>query len=230
MKYSNIVPGIFLSRDNRFIAKCEVNGVTEIVHVKNTGRCRELLIPGAAVYLEQHDNPLRKTRYSLIAVQKGSMLVNIDSQAPNKVLHEALKEGAGLPGLNGEIVSIKAETVYGNSRFDFYIETKNQKAFIEVKGVTLENQGVAMFPDAPTQRGVKHIEELTAAADEGYLSYVVFVAQMKGICCVMPNDAMHAEFGKALREAQKAGVHILAYDCFVKPDEIIMDEMIEVVL
>ena len=154
MKYSNIVPGIFLSRDNRFIAKCEVNGVTEIVHVKNTGRCRELLIPGAAVYLEQHDNPLRKTRYSLIAVQKGSMLVNIDSQAPNKVLHEALKEGAGLPGLNGEIVSIKAETVYGNSRFDFYIETKNQKAFIEVKGVTLENQGVAMVPDAPTLRGV----------------------------------------------------------------------------
>ena len=130
MKYSNIVPGIFLSRDNRFIAKCEVNGVTEIVHVKNTGRCRELLIPGAAVYLEQHDNPLRKTRYSLIAVQKGSMLVNIDSQAPNKVLHEALKEGAGLPGLNGEIVSIKAETVYGNSRFDFYIETKNQKPLL----------------------------------------------------------------------------------------------------
>ena len=230
MKYSNVIPAIFLSRDNRFIAKCEIGGVPQVVHVKNTGRCRELLIPGATVYLEQHDNPHRKTRYSLIAVQKGDRLVNIDSQAPNAVLQEALMNGVGLPGIEDEIVHIKPEAVYGGSRFDFYVETKDQGIFIEVKGVTLEKEGIALFPDAPTQRGVKHIEALIMAAKDGYVSYVVFIVQMKGTRYVMPNDAMHAEFGIALREAEKAGVRILAYECRVKADEIIMDEMVEVVL
>ncbi|NLX70768.1 MAG: DNA/RNA nuclease SfsA [Clostridiales bacterium] len=230
MKYSNVVPGTFLSRDNRFVARCEIDGTTEIVHVKNTGRCRELLIPGATVYLEKHNNPRRKTRYSLIAVEKGDMLVNIDSLAPNKVLQEALVQGFGLPWVKDEMNFIKTETVYGNSRFDIYAEAGDHRIFIEVKGVTLENEGIAMFPDAPTQRGVKHLEELMRAVKNGYSGCVAFVVQMKGVRCVMPNDAMHAEFGKTLREAHKAGVHIVAYDCIVKPDEIIMDEMVEVVL
>lgn len=230
MKYKNIVPGIFLSRPNRFIAHVLIEGKNETVHVKNTGRCKELLLPGTEVYLEEHDNPNRKTKYSLITVKKGSMLVNIDSQAPNKVLHEALKKGLELPFLTSSITYIKPEAVYGDSRFDFYLEAGDQKAFIEVKGATLEFDGIAMFPDAPTERGVKHVHELIKAANDGYTTYVVFVIQMKGMSCIKPNDDTHLEFGQALRAASNAGVHILAYDCIIKPDEMKLDEPVEVIL
>jgi sugar fermentation stimulation protein A len=230
MKYPNIIHGIFLSRPNRFIAHVMVNGREEIAHVKNTGRCRELLIPGATVFLQRHDNPSRKTRFSLIAVEKGSMLVNIDSQAPNKVLLEALTAGLQLPGLEQQTDLIKPESVYGDSRFDFYVQAGHQKAYIEVKGVTLEHDGIASFPDAPTERGVKHIRELIKATENGYMAYVVFILQMKGMRWVRPNDETHAAFGDALRDAKKAGVHIIAYDCYIAPDEMRFDEPVPVVV
>ena len=180
MIYANIVTGIFIKRPNRFIAHVIIDGREEKAHVKNTGRCRELLIPGALVYLQEHDNPKRKTRFSLIAVQKGDLLVNIDSQAPNYVFMEALNKGLRLPNLNSPVSLIKPEALYGSSRFDFYVTAGGEKAYIEVKGVTLEDRGAAKFPDAPTERGVRHICELMDAVREGYLAYVVFVAQMKG--------------------------------------------------
>ena len=230
MNYPNIVPGIFLSRPNRFIARVRINGREETAHVKNTGRCRELLIPGAEIYLQHHDNPRRKTRFSLISVKKSDKLINIDSQAPNQVLKEALQEGMYLPGLVHPITCIRPESVFGNSRFDFYVEAGGQKAYIEAKGVTLERDGVAMFPDAPTERGVKHVRELIRAAEESYTTYVFFVIQMKGICCMMPNDRMHAEFGSSLRAARKAGVHIMAYDCIAKPESLRLDQPVPVIL
>lgn len=230
MKYKNIVSGVFLSRPNRFIAHVLIEGKEEIVHVKNTGRCKELLIPGSEVYLEGHDNPNRKTKYSLITVKKGNMLVNIDSQAPNKVLHEALKKGLELPFLASPITYIKPEAVYGDSRLDFYLEAGNQKAFIEVKGATLECEGIVMFPDAPTERGVKHVHELIKAVEDGYTAYAMFIIQMKGISCIKPNDDTHAEFGQALRTASRAGVHILAYDCIISPDGMKLDAPVEVIL
>lgn len=230
MKYSNIVRGIFLSRPNRFIAHVEINGREEIAHVKNTGRCKELLIPGVEVYLQEHDNPKRKTRFSLITVQKGNMLINIDSQAPNKVLLEALIDGIRLPHLDNKVSKIKPEVVYGNSRLDFYIEAGDQKAYIEVKGATLEQNGVIMFPDAPTERGVKHMGELMKAVEDGYLAYVIFIIQMKGVQYFMPNDCTHAEFGRVLREADKMGVNILAYDCYVTPDEMRIDKLVGIKL
>jgi len=230
MKYANIVTGIFIKRPNRFIAHVMINNREEIVHVKNTGRCKELLIPGVVVYLQEHDNPKRKTRFSLIAVQKGSLLVNIDSQAPNKVILEALGRGLRLPGLNSPISRVYAESSYSNSRFDFYITAGEQKAYIEVKGVTLEDKGVAKFPDAPTQRGVRHICELMKAMDEGYLAYIIFVVQMKGISHVTPNDETHAEFGRTLRQAYREGVNVIAYDCVVTPNTLELDKEIPVVL
>jgi sugar fermentation stimulation protein A len=230
MKYSNIVSGIFLSRPNRFIAHVIINGREEVAHVKNTGRCRELLIPGARVCLQRHDNPSRKTNFSLIAVEKGSMLVNIDSQAPNKVLLEALKAGLRLPELKQLVDFIKPESVYGNSRFDFYIQAGYQQAYIEVKGVTLEQDGIARFPDAPTERGVKHVRELIKASENGFTAYVVFIVQMKGMRWVTPNDGTHAAFGDALRDAKKAGVNLIAYDCYIGPDEMRLDEPVPVLV
>lgn len=228
MKYKKIVEGRFLNRPNRFIAKVLVGGVEETVHVKNTGRCKELLVEGAFVYLYESDNPNRKTKYDLIAVEKltpnGTMLINMDSQVPNDVVAEWLKKGE----LFSQTATIKREVTYNKSRFDFYVEDGDCKAFIEVKGVTLENGGVASFPDAPTQRGVKHINELISAVENGYKAYVVFVIQMKGVHKFTPNDVTHKEFGDTLRKAQQSGVEIIAVDCIVKNDEIYIDEPVAV--
>lgn len=230
MKYSKVVEGEFLLRPNRFIAKVLVNGVEETVHVKNTGRCKELLVEGARVFLFESDNPNRKTKYDLIAVEKvtdnGVLLINMDSQIPNDVVGEWLAKGE----LFSERAFIKREFTYNKSRFDFYVEDGDCKVFIEVKGVTLENNGVAAFPDAPTQRGVKHINELISATKNGYKAYIVFVIQMKGVHKFIPNDVTHKEFGNALRNAQKAGVKIIALDCVVKENEIYIDSNVNVEL
>ena len=231
MKYNNIVKAKFLERPNRFISYCEIDNNIEKVHVKNTGKCRELLIPNCTVFLEESDNPNRKTKYSLIAVQKGDRLINMDSQVPNKVVYEALlNDKIILPGLDEKITKIKPETTYENSRFDIYLETENKKAFIEVKGVTLEENNIVMFPDAKTERGVKHINELVKASKEGYLSYVVFVIQMSDVKYFTPNDKMHKELGDALRFAKDNGVNILAYDCFVSNDNIEIKDEVKVIL
>lgn len=227
MKYRHIEKAVFISRPNRFIADVMIGGKKERVHVKNTGRCRELLREGAAVYLERSENPDRKTAYNLVAVEKlrdglPPLLVNMDSQIPNSAAEEWLKRGK----LFSEQAVIRRECTYGASRFDFKIEDDGKTSFLEVKGVTLENDGIASFPDAPTERGVKHIYELIRAAGEGYGAYLLFVIQMKEITEFRPNDEMHREFGDALREARKAGVNILAYDCIVKPDSIVIDKPI----
>lgn len=226
MKYDRISEAVFRKRPNRFVAEVERGGKTEICHVKNTGRCRELLIPGAAVYVQESINPSRKTRFDLIGVRKGERLVNLDSQIPNGVVREWLEEG----NLFEHISLLRPETRYGNSRFDLYLEAGGQKIFIEVKGVTLEEEGVARFPDAPTERGLKHIQELTGCVREGYEAYVIFVIQMKGVYRMEPNDRMHPAFGEALRGAAKAGVHILAYDCLVETDSIRLDAPVPVAL
>ena len=218
MKYEQIVMGRFLERPNRFIAYVDIPGVNdrEKVHVKNTGRCKELLTPGAEVYLEKGTNPDRSTAYDFVAVQKGPRLVNMDSQAPNKVVGEwLLKEE-----LISDITLIKPETTWGNSRFDFYVEAAGEKAFIEVKGVTLEKDDVVRFPDAPSERAVKHVEELIAAKKAGYKVYVIFVVQMKGAKYFTPNWDTHQGFGEALLKAREAGVEILALDCHVSPDSL----------
>lgn len=214
MLYSNIQQGYFLSRPNRFIAHVEINGVTEICHVKNTGRCRELLTERAVVYVQQHDDSKRKTKYSLIAVRKGNLLINMDSQAPNKAVAEWLTEKQPF----GEIRVMKPECRHGNSRFDFYLETEKRKIFIEVKGVTLENDGIAMFPDAPTARGVKHLQELTDCLQQGYEAAAIFVIQFTGAKLFKPNYATHPEFAQALRSAQAAGVQVVALECTVTPE------------
>lgn len=214
MLYSNIQQGYFLSRPNRFIAHVEINGVTEICHVKNTGRCRELLTERAVVYVQQHDDSKRKTKYSLIAVRKGNLLINMDSQAPNKAVAEWLTEKQPF----GEIRVMKPECRHGNSRFDFYLETEKRKIFIEVKGVTLENDGIAMFPDAPTARGVKHLQELTDCLQHGYEAAAIFVIQFTGAKLFKPNYATHPEFAQALRAAQSAGVQVMALECTVTPE------------
>lgn len=226
MKYSHTVKGRFISRPNRFVAHVEVKGREEICHVKNTGRCRELLMPNAEVILEQASNPLRKTKYDVIAVRKGERLINMDSQIPNYVAEEWLKKGL----LFSKEAVIQREKRYGNSRFDLYIEDKERRIFMEVKGVTLEENNVAKFPDAPTKRGVKHIKELIECQKEGFQAYLLFVIQMKGILYMTPNWNTHREFGEALIEAKKAGVNILAYDCIVKENEIILDQPVPVIL
>lgn len=219
MRYEEVQAGIFLSRPNRFVALVELSGTVEKCHVKNTGRCRELLVPGARVYLEKGRNPGRKTAYDLIVVEKGNNYVNMDSQAPNRVAREWLTESWDY---------IKPECRFGNSRLDFYMERNGRKAFLEVKGVTLEEQGVARFPDAPTERGIKHLEELQKAAALGYEAYVLFVIQMKGIRWFEPNDQGHPAFGEALRKAAGAGVKVLAYDCIVRPKSLVLDAPVEV--
>ena len=226
MKYKEVVKGVFRERPNRFIAKVEIDGCEETVHVKNTGRCKELLLENSVVYLSVSDNPLRKTKYDLIAVEKqtenDTVLINMDSQAPNDMVAEWLKKGA----LFSKNAIIKREVTFGKSRFDFYVEDSNNKAFIEVKGVTLENNGVALFPDAPTERGVKHIKELCSCVENGYSAYIVFVIQMSGINLFKPNDATHKEFGDALRQAEKAGVSILAYDSVVTNESVCINKPI----
>ncbi len=224
MKYKNIRQGIFLSRPNRFIAYVELDGEVVKCHVKNTGRCKELLIEGVTVFLEEHDNPNRKTKYSLIGVKKGDILINMDSQAPNKVVEEWLKEG----GLYANPSLVKREKTYGNSRFDFYVEAGEKRCFIEVKGVTLEEEQIAKFPDAPTERGIKHIKELCDCRKDGYEAYIIFVIQLKGIIKFEPNIRTQPEFQQALINAKRAGVHILAYDCLVTEDTLQIDEKVDV--
>lgn len=223
MRYEKIVPARFQSRPNRFVAQVLLNGEEVAVHVKNTGRCRELLVPKSVVYLEDftYRQGKRKLLYDLIAVGKGDLLINMDSQAPNKVVREALEnDSIKLPGMS-ELTIIRPEKTYGDSRFDFYVEDENnEKGFVEVKGVTLESDGIALFPDAPTERGVKHLNELARAMKSGYHSYVIFVIQMSGMKLFAPNDATHREFGDALRCAAKNGVHILAYQCAVTSDSL----------
>ena len=224
MKYKNIHKGKFIERPNRFIAYVEIDGTIQTCHVKNTGRCRELLTQGCTVYLEESSNANRKTKYDLVAVEKGKLLVNIDSQAPNKVVKEWLEAG----GLFSNPILIHSEKKHGNSRVDFYIEDENRKAFIEVKGVTLEDNGVAAFPDAPTERGVKHLYHLIDVMKEGYEAYLVFVLQFKPAKHIIPNDVTHPEFGKALREAVAAGVKVIAFDCLVTPDSLILDQVVQI--
>ena len=231
MKYENIVKGRFIERPNRFIAKVEINGKEETVHVKNTGRCKELLIPGTTVYLNLSDNPSRKTKYDLIAVEKlrkgkNKLLINMDSQIPNSVAEEFLKSGV----LFSKNAKIRREVTYNKSRFDFYIEDCERKIFLEVKGCTLENDGIASFPDAPTERGVKHINELISCIENGFEAYILFVIQMKEIQLFKPNDTTHKAFGDALRQAEKKGVKILAFDCNVTHDSIKIDKEIRVEL
>lgn len=213
MQYKRIVPGRFLSRPNRFIARVEIGGNEEICHVKNTGRCKELLVPGATVWCQEFDSATRKTKYDLIAVQKGRRLINMDSQAPNTAAREWLLRG----GL-GNIENLRSEVFHGDSRFDFAFTLNGKPCFLEVKGVTLENNGVCAFPDAPTQRGVKHLKGLEQAANEGYGAYVLFVIQMEDVSYLHPNDATDPAFGAALRQAAAAGVQVLAVDCHVTQD------------
>ena len=217
-----------MERPNRFIANGLVEGEKEVIHVKNTGRCRELLVPGAEIYLEEFDNPNRKTKWDLIAVKKGDVLINMDSQAPNKVVGEWLLDNDNADFQN--ITLIKPEAKYKSSRFDFYLETEEKKIYVEVKGVTLEVNGVAKFPDAPSLRGVKHIEELMYAKEEGFEAYVIFLVKMKGIDYFTPNHETHPEFKEVLIKAKEKGVKLLAYDCIVKPDELNIDKSVKIVL
>lgn len=225
MKYERIGRGKFLERPNRFIAYVEIEGKKETVHVKNTGRCKELLQPGAEVFLQKSDNPERKTQWDLIGVKKGKRMVNMDSQIPNKVVEEWIRKGNLF--LNATL--IKPEKTYKQSRFDLYVEEGERRIFIEVKGVTLEMDGVVKFPDAPTERGVKHLNELCEAVREGYEAYVFFVIQMKGVKYFTPNMATHAAFGEALKHAKEQGVHVLAYDCKVSKDSIEIGKEVPVV-
>lgn len=229
IKYNKIKVAEFVDRPNRFIANVLVDGASCVAHVKNTGRCRELLVPGCTVILSESDNPARKTKYDLIAVykvrrNKPPLLINMDSQIPNDVAEEWLKSGC----LFSKSAVFKREVTFGKSRFDFYVEDGSRKAFVEVKGVTLENDGVAMFPDAPTERGVKHLNELSEAIEHGYDAYIFFIIQMKDIKAFRPNDATHKAFGDALRAARKRGVKILALDCLVTDDTIQADGYIDV--
>ena len=223
MQYENMVAGIFRKRPNRFVAEVEIQGQIVISHVKNTGRCRELLIPGAEVYLqdwgEAHEG--RKTRYDLIAVRKGQRLINMDAQAPNKVFLEWERQQGGL---------WKPEVTWGNSRFDFAWQAGERKGFVEVKGVTLEEDGVVLFPDAPTERGVKHLRELKKAREEGFEAAVCFVVQMEDVRCFRPNERTQPEFGAALREAAESGVTVFARSCRVTPDGLTLAEEIPVEL
>lgn len=231
MRYNHSCPAVFLDRPNRFIAHVELGGQRETVHVKNTGRCRELLIPGSRVYLARSDNPNRKTKYDLIAVEKAlkdrpPLLINMDSQAPNRVFQEFAASGRFLP----EVRLVRPEKTFGNSRFDFYLEAGGQRIFAEVKGCTLEEDGVCRFPDAPTERGTKHVRELVACQKEGYQAWLCIVVQMEGMKEFRPNDRTDPDFGQALREAAAAGIHVRAYECHVEPDSLQITGEIPVVL
>ena len=225
MHYANMTPGIFFARPNRFIAHIEIDGQTEVVHVKNTGRCRELLPAGAEVWCQRSDNPSRKTKYDLITVRKGSRLINMDSQAPNIAAKEWL-----LSGGFGPVEDLRAETTHGDSRFDFSFSRNGKRCFLEVKGVTLENDGVCAFPDAPTERGAKHLRGLQRCVEEGFGGYVLFVIQMSDVEYLHPNDATDPNFGRALREAAAAGVQVLAVDCTVTEDSMTIGKFVPVVM
>jgi sugar fermentation stimulation protein A len=216
MKYTSIRKARFISRPNRFIANIEINGQKEICHVKNTGRCKELLIAGTEVFVQEAKSDNRKTKYDLIGVYKGERLINIDSQAPNRIFHEWVLSCDFFEGSH----LIKPEYKYNSSRFDFYIETGDRKILVEVKGVTLEEDGVALFPDAPTERGIKHLTELSQSIEDGYEAYLFFIIQMKGVLYFTPNYKTHTAFGKSLSKAAKQGVKVIALDCEVAPDAI----------
>lgn len=226
MRYGTVIPGRFVDRPNRFVAHVETAEGLQTVHVKNTGRCRELLLPGAAVYLERGTSPARKTAFDLIAVEKGDRLVNMDAQAPNKVFGEWVGSGGFLP----EVTAVRPEFTFGESRLDFCLETPQGPCLVEVKGVTLEEGGAARFPDAPTERGVKHIRELQRAAEAGLGAVLFFVVQMEGIRSVAPNDETHPAFGAALREAAERGVRVCAWDCAVTPESIAIRRPVPVIL
>lgn len=223
MHYENITPGTFHARPNRFIAHIEMEGRMEVCHVKNTGRCKELLIPGVPVWCQRSSNPNRKTKYDLIAVQKGDLLINMDSQAPNQAAEEWLRSG----GL-GAITDLRRETSHRESRFDFSFTKDGKPCFLEVKGVTLEHDGICAFPDAPTTRGTKHLRELTQAAKEGYGAYVLFVIQMRPVCYLHPNDTTDPGFGAALRQAAEQGVCLLAMDCEITPDSMTLNAPVSI--
>jgi len=226
MTYTNTHKGIFIARPNRFIAHVEIAGQMEIAHVKNTGRCKELLIPGVEVILQKSDNPARKTQYDLIAVWKNQRLINIDSSAPNRVFLEYLESGQYIDG----ITKIKREATYGDSRFDFYVEAGTRKIFIETKGVTLEHDGIVQFPDAPTERGVKHLNELRQCIDMGYEAHVVFIVQMQDVQYFTPAAEIHPAFAAALIKAEKASVKVAAFDCLVREDYLSIDQPVVVKL
>lgn len=223
MQYDNVFEAVFLERPNRFIARAELDGRELICHVKNTGRCRELLVPGARIFLQHSDSPKRKTQYDLISVFKGNRLINMDAAAPNAVFGEWLRDG----GMGFIPDCIKAEQVHGDSRFDFYYEYGDERAFVEVKGVTLEDNGVVRFPDAPTQRGVKHLQGLIRCIGEGFGAYAVFIVQMQGVKYFEPNLDTHPEFASALKEAAKAGVNIIVLDCEVTPNSLRIHNPVE---
>lgn len=232
MRYSEaVVPATFISRPNRFIAKVSVNGEERTVHVKNTGRCKELLVPGCKVYLALSENNARKTSADLVAVDKQTddgriVMINIDSQAPNAVVYEWLCSGA----LFSMEAHVQREVTHGDSRFDFYVEDGERKAFIEVKGVTLEEKGVAMFPDAPTERGVKHLRGLVSALDEGFEAYIIFVIQLKGVDHFTPNRKTHPEFHDVLKLAHERGVRLIAMDCDVTSETLTISSKIKIML
>lgn len=228
MEYTNMKEGIFISRPNRFLAQVKIDGVEETCHVKNTGRCKELLIPEQSiVYIQDHGiSEKRKTRYSLIGVRKGENYINIDSQAPNQVVEEWLKSNSFFP----DLTYIKREQKYGKSRFDLYFEYNGKKCFMEVKGVTLEEDGIARFPDAPTERGIKHMKELAQCLEDGYEAYIMFVIQMKGVRQFQPNDRTHKAFGDTLREIKKKGVQIMAMDCIASKNYLVLDKEIPIQL
>ncbi len=226
MRYESVIMGRFQSRPNRFIAHVLVDGEIMVCHVKNTGRCRELFVPDAAVVLAPGMNPARKTPCDVIAVYKGDKLINIDSQAPNRVFLEWVQRGGFLQG----VTLIRPEYLYGQSRLDFYVEAEGKRCLVEVKGVTLEENGRVRFPDAPTERGAKHLRELAAAVNAGYECYVCFVIQMEGVCSFSPNGATDPAFAKALGQAADSGVHVLAYDCHVTEDSLHMGNPVPVVL
>jgi len=229
MEYKKIVKGIFRERPNRFIAYVDVEGMdnnSQVVHVKNTGRCKELLVNGATVYLEESDNPNRKTKYDLVVVRKNKRIINMDSQAPNKVVQEWLNKN----GLYKNTKLVAPEKKYGESRFDFYIEGDNKKAWMEVKGVTLEKDGVVLFPDAPSKRAVKHIEHLIKAKEEGFDAYIMFVVQMENVKYFTPNKETHKAFAEVLVKAESKGVKIMAYDCVVTEKELKINTPVEIKL
>ena len=237
MIYHDIHPARFLARPNRFIAQVELDGRVETVHVKNTGRCRELLLPGCTVYLEGSANSARKTRYDLVAVEKvrpglPPLFINMDAQAPNKVFAQWMEAGQGEALGLPRPTLLRPEKTWGNSRFDFYWELskagRSRQGFVEVKGCTLEENGLALFPDAPTQRGVKHLRELMACRAAGYEAAVCVVIQMAGMTAFSPNDRTHPEFGAALREAAAAGVKVLAVECAAAPCSLTMTRPVPV--
>lgn len=227
MTYNNIIEGKFIKRINRFIAEVDIDGQIERVHVKNTGRCKELFIEGRTIYLEKSNNPNRKTKYSLISIYKGDELINIDSQVPNKVVFDAVEDRRIL---DLECTFLKREQTYGKSRFDIYYETESQKGYIEVKGVTLENDGIAMFPDAPTVRGTKHVNELIQGQEEGYKNYIVLLIQLNNVHEFRPNHITDPNFANALKRAVEMGVTLKCYSCNITDTTILIDKEIAYVL